>query len=98
MTCPASDNKSTLKHSLPATERRTQPLRNCIRSALDIYFQDLNGHKPGDLYRMVLSEVEQPLLESVLEHVHGNQSKAAEILGINRSTLRKKLHQYGLDT
>ena len=97
MTRSAADNKHALKQ-LPATERRAQPLRTCIRTALEIYFQDLNGHKPGDLYHMVLNEVEEPLLQSVLQYVHGNQTKAAEILGINSSTLRKKLRQYGLDT
>lgn len=74
-----------------------KPLRDCIKEALETYFEDLDGHKPGDLYQMVLSEVEQPLLEILLRYTRGNQSKAAEILGLNRSTLRKKLSQHGLD-
>lgn len=76
---------------------QNKPLRECIKEALETYFEDLDGHKPGDLYQMVLSEVEQPLLETLLRYTRGNQSKAAEILGLNRSTLRKKLSQYGLD-
>jgi len=76
---------------------QNKPLRECIKEALELYFEDLDGHKPGDLYQMVLSEVEQPLLEILLHYTRGNQSKAAEILGLNRSTLRKKLSQYGLD-
>jgi Fis family transcriptional regulator len=58
----------------------------------------LNGHKPGDLYELVLGEVELPLFSSVMNYTQGNQSRAAEILGINRATLRKKLkHYYLLD-
>ena len=51
---------------------------------------------PGNLYEMVLGEVEQPLLKAVLDFTRGNQSKAADVLGINRGTLRKKLKEYGL--
>ena len=72
-------------------------LRECITTTLENYFRDLDGHTPRDLYEMVLTEVERPLLETVMKHTRSNQSKAAEILGINRSTLRKKLTQYGLD-
>lgn len=78
-------------------ERRKQPISACIDSALERYFHDLDGHPPADLYRMVLHEVEMPLLKAVLDHTRGNQSKAAEILGINRSTLRKKLEIYNLN-
>jgi len=78
-------------------ERRKKPLCSCIESALKLFFKDLNGHKPPrDLYQMVLSEVELPLLKTVMNHTQGNQSKAAELLGINRTTLRKKLEKYGL--
>jgi len=66
--------------------------------ALEGYFQKLNGHRPGDLYQLVLSQVEQPLFEAVLDYTNGNQSEAAEILGINRGTLRKKLRTYNLRT
>ena len=77
-------------------ERRKQPLCGCIKTSLELYFNDLDGHPPKDLYQMVLQEVEKPLLEAVLRHTRGNQTKAAEILGINRTTLRKKLDIYGL--
>ena len=49
-----------------------------------------------DLYQLVIGEVEKPLFKAVLRYTNGNQSEAAEILGINRGTLRKKLKQYGL--
>ncbi|MEE8528111.1 MAG: DNA-binding transcriptional regulator Fis [Gammaproteobacteria bacterium] len=75
---------------------RARPLRDATAAALDTYFRHLNGHKPGELYSLVLKEVEQPLFEAVLDFTGGNQSQAAEILGINRGTLRKKLKTYGL--
>ncbi len=69
-------------------------LRDCVREALDNYFDQLDGHQPNDVYDMVLAEVERPLLDCVLDKVGGNQSRAAQILGISRSTLRKKLARY----
>jgi Fis family transcriptional regulator len=58
----------------------------------------MNGHEVNDLYHVVLSEVEPAILNVVMDYVDGNQSHAAEVLGISRSTLRKKLRQYGLAT
>ncbi len=78
-------------------ESAPQPLRVCVQKALAKYFADLDGHPPGDLYQMVIREVECPLLEAVMTHAAGNQTRAAGILGINRSTLRKRLRAYGLD-
>jgi len=77
---------------------RNKPLRDLTGEALRIYFRDLNGHKPNELYDLVLGEVEPPLFEAVLDYTRGNQSRAAEILGLNRATLRKKLKQYELLT
>ncbi len=76
---------------------RAIPLNGMVRTALQQYLQDLNGHEPNDLYQLLLNEVERPLLEIVMQHVGGNQTRAAQALGINRGTLRKKLKQYGLD-
>ncbi len=59
-------------------------------------FHDLNGEKVSGVYEMVLHEMEKPLLEIVMKHAKSNQCKAADILGINRNTLRKKLKQYKL--
>lgn len=73
-----------------------RPLRDFTEEALRTYFAQLNGHSPGDLYGLVLREVEQPLLKAVMEFARGNQSRAADILGIHRGTLRKKLKQYDL--
>ena len=70
------------------------PLRSLTEQALDSYFATLNGHAPGHLYDLVMREVEEPLFRAVLDYVEGNQSRAAEVLGINRGTLRKKLKAY----
>ena len=73
-----------------------ESLRDCVRDALARYFATLDGHDCSDLFDLVIGEVEIPLLEIVLEHADGNQTKAAKMLGINRGTLRKKLQQYDL--
>ncbi|MES2013689.1 MAG: helix-turn-helix domain-containing protein [Pseudomonadota bacterium] len=72
-------------------------LANSVKSSLDQYFKDLDGEPPHAIYDMVLSCIEKPLLEYVMQHTAGNQSKAAEILDINRNTLRKKLQQYSIE-
>jgi Fis family transcriptional regulator len=77
-------------------ERRKQPIRRSVQSALELYLGDMNGHEVNDIYHVVMSEVEPAILDVVMNHVQGNQTHAAEMLGINRGTLRKKLKQYGL--
>ena len=72
-------------------------LREQVRQALEDYFQHLDGHAPANLYKLVLQEIEPPLLETVMRYADNKQTRAAEVLGINRSTLRKKLKQYGLE-
>ncbi len=73
-----------------------QPLHRCVTEALATYFSELDGEEAVGLYEMVVSEVERPLLESVMRQVCGNQTRAADMLGLNRGTLRKKLKQHGL--
>lgn len=72
-------------------------LSQAITESLDEYFLHLDGQRPHAIYDMVLNCVEKPMLEYLLNKVGGNQSKAAEILGINRNTLRKKMALYNLD-
>ena len=73
-------------------------LSDDIDSILDQYFKDLAGQTPGNLYDLILTTVEKPLLLYIMNYAEGNQSKAAEILGLNRNTLRKKLKQHKIDT
>jgi len=78
-------------------KERKVPLSSSVKSALERYFHDLNGERTTGVYDMVLAEVERPLLEIVMRHVKSNQCRAAELLGINRNTLRKKLKRYKLN-
>lgn len=71
-------------------------LRDQTQDALKNYFDSLNGDRPGDLYNLVLGQVEEPLFQEVMKYTNGNQSQAAEILGINRGTLRAKLKSYSI--
>ena len=71
-------------------------IATCVRRSLNRYFKDLDGEEPSEIYGMVLSAVERPLLIYILDRAEGNQTRAAEILGINRNTLRKKLREHGL--
>src|SRR5690554_6255483 len=73
-----------------------QPEREEVHTAMRRYFTHLDGSTVTDLYAMVLTEVEAQILASVLEYTQGNQTRAAEILGLNRGTLRKKLKQHDL--
>jgi Fis family transcriptional regulator len=84
--------------SLPtSTERRKNSLRNSVEICLKLYLDKLDGDEPSDVYRMVIGETEFAILKTVLEYTDGNQSKAAECLGITRGTLRKKLRQHNLN-
>lgn len=65
-----------------------------VRRAVEGYIKDLDGEDPSGIYDMVMNSVEKPLLELVLNHAEGNQTRAAEMLGINRNTLRKKMQAY----
>ncbi len=82
--------------STQSVSQQGDTLRDCVEKTMRNYFAHLDGQPVTDVYQMVLSEVEAPLLETVLEYTRGNQTKAAIVLGLNRGTLRKKLKQYGL--
>jgi Fis family transcriptional regulator, factor for inversion stimulation protein len=71
-------------------------LRDSVEFAVHNYFQHLEGQDAANIYEMVMAEVETPLLEVVMKNCRHNQTKAADVLGLNRGTLRKKLKQYGL--
>jgi Fis family transcriptional regulator len=71
-------------------------IEECVRDSLESYFKDLRGVEPTAMYEMILRVVERPLFEVVMEQADGNQSRAAEWLGINRNTLRRKLVEHKL--
>ena len=71
-------------------------IEDCIRGSLEAYFRDLRGVEPSAMYEMIERVVERPLLEVVMERAEGNQSRAAQWLGINRNTLRRKLLDHKL--
>jgi Fis family transcriptional regulator, factor for inversion stimulation protein len=71
-------------------------IEECVRDSLEGYFKDLRGVEPAAMYEMILRVVERPLLEVVMKEAGGNQSRAAEWLGINRNTLRRKLVEHKL--
>ncbi|MCU4136832.1 DNA-binding transcriptional regulator Fis [Buchnera aphidicola (Sitobion avenae)] len=75
----------------------TQPLRELVKKSLKYYLLNLNGKNINNLYELALAELEQPLLDMVMQHTRGNQTRAALMMGINRSTLRKKLKKYNMN-
>ncbi len=89
-------DSADLQQFLRAPLEPTQTLRDSVEKALQNYFDQLDGQSVVDIYDMVLSEVEAPLLETVMKYTRDNQTKASVVLGLNRGTLRKKLKQYGM--
>jgi Fis family transcriptional regulator, factor for inversion stimulation protein len=71
-------------------------IEECIRDSLAQYFKDLRGAEPHSVHQMIIDAVEKPMLETVMRQADGNQSRAAEWLGINRNTLRRKLLDHKL--
>ena len=76
---------------------KTNGLSENVREAIEKYFEDLDGHPSNDLYELVMTQIEKPLFETVMNHTRGNMSKASELLGLNRGTLRNRLIKYGLE-
>ena len=72
---------------------RHNELADTVRRALERYFRDMDGERPSGIYDMVLKNVEKPMIEMVLAQAKGNQTLAAQMLGINRNTLRSKMQQ-----
>jgi Fis family transcriptional regulator len=73
-----------------------QSLQDCVRENVETYFADLDGTEPANVHDMLMRAVEKPLLEVVMARAQHNQSRAAQWLGLNRNTLRKKLLEHGL--
>jgi Fis family transcriptional regulator, factor for inversion stimulation protein len=71
-------------------------IEDCVKRNLEKYFKDIDGEEVTGVYDMVISAAERPMLEVVMQRAEQNQSLAAQILGINRNTLRKKLIEHGM--
>lgn len=93
---PVSGQEQQKQYLTQAPVAQAQTLRDSVSVALKNYFSHLDGQAVTDVYDMVLSEVEAPLLEEVMKYTRNNQTKASVMLGLNRGTLRKKLKQNGL--
>lgn len=76
--------------------RQDRPLRESVNKALENYLAQLDGQPVNNLYELVITEIEAPLLRAVMRHTNNNQTQASSLLGLNRSTLRKKLKQYDI--
>ena len=90
---------ATMHYEKTLTQTRSEgqiPLSQYISDVLITYFENMGDQIPENLYALVITEMEQPLLEAVMRYTRNNQSKAAKILGINRGTFRKKLAYYGM--
>ena len=92
----SSEQRATPSPAAGDVSPRGETIEQCILRSLNEYFDNLDGAKPHALHEMVLQAVERPLVKFAIERTHGNQSAAAELLGINRNTLRKKLTEYRL--
>ena len=77
-------------------QSKNKPLSEQVRKAMKKYFATLGDAAPSNMYEMVMTEVEPELLKAVMKYANYNQSKAANVLGLNRATLRKKLHRYNI--
>jgi len=73
--------------------KRSNELSDCVKRSLERYFKDMDGEKPTSIYEMVLKNIEKPMIETVLGKSAGNLSLAAQMLGVTRNTLRKKMQQ-----
>lgn len=86
--------------SIVSSNERQPPeisqLSHAVKHSIRRFLYELEGMQPNNMYELVLKQIEQPLFEAILEHTKGNQSKAADLLGLNRGTLRKKLRCYNL--
>ncbi len=96
-----SPNAMTLAESTntDALTEAPRPLRESAHEAISYFLAEIDtpaGQPYTEIYDMVMSQVEEPLLRAVMTFTQGNQSRASEMLGLNRGTLRKKLYRYGI--
>jgi Fis family transcriptional regulator, factor for inversion stimulation protein len=95
--------KAEQQHPVPeqAHQHHGNGNGNClsknVQTAVENYFADLDGHEASNIYDLFIEQVEKPMFEVVMQVTRGNITKASEILGLNRGTLRNRLKKYGLD-
>ncbi len=91
--------KAKAKKQTPIDRKESSEkcLSSSVRHAMEVYFDDLDGHDASELYELFMQEVEKPFFEVVMQHTKGNITQAAKMLGLNRVTLRNRLKKYGLD-
>ncbi len=89
-------NAANLQERIPEPTRSESTLRDAAARVVRRYLHDLNGSECRDLYDLMLSQVERPVLEEALRHCGGNLTRTSELLGMNRATLRKKLAELGI--
>jgi Fis family transcriptional regulator len=80
-----------------ADSEQAIPLRQHVKTTISRYLQDMGKTAPDNLYQMLLAEIEPPLIEEILKCTGGNQSRAADMLGITRNTLRTKMQRYSIN-
>jgi len=91
-----NSNTDDINESAENNNQEISQLSHAVKHSIRRYLYELDGTQPNNMYNLVLKQIEQPLFEAILEHTKGNQSRAAELLGLNRGTLRKKLRSYNL--
>ncbi len=96
MTNQSNNNPALANGKQPLIDEGHGCLRDCVETAMQSYFDQLDGQTASNVYDMVLQEVEAPLMTMIMKYTRDNQTKAAKVLNINRGTLRKKLKRYGL--
>jgi Fis family transcriptional regulator, factor for inversion stimulation protein len=89
--------KTDSQQPVLSERQNNECLSNSVRRVVENYFADLDGHDAANLYDLFLTQVEKPMLEVVMRVTRGNITRAAQILGLNRGTLRNRLRKYGLD-
>jgi Fis family transcriptional regulator len=93
----AADTSSVFELTQPTEAATVTSLRESVDLFVRRYLDEMDGEMSTDFYELVLSEVEGPLLQAVMEYTRFNQTRTAQMLGLNRGTLRKKLRQYGIE-
>ncbi len=89
-------NNNNENNSSDIETQEISQLSHAVKHSIRRFLYELDGAHPNNMYDLVLKQIEQPLFEAILEHTKGNQSRAADLLGLNRGTLRKKLRSYNL--